>query len=447
MFFRYLWSPFFFVVASLAVSCAGRSGPSEDSESHFVSCKVQADCEKLGAGYSCTHGRCELTPSGRDSGTDNTQPNSSDVDASSSGGEITPPDDKDSGSANSSSGGAGPDASDISPMPDAGTPPAPNDVLDPNQDLEPYKFTLFDPGFQAAAIAGIAVGPDGRIWFTDYATPNLHRLNADGTWSLVTTNTGGQHHMVSGSDGHLWVSQFADARILKVSPGEGRVAILPSDARLNTDYLIDLAGGPAGEVAFVGPTLVGYFPTLGAGGIALTEHPITQFEVTGELYPGGNTTNFGSIVFGPDNQMWVGAEGGFRRVSLQGKISPHPLKDAGVCGTLLPAGQQVWVFCSNNVFYRFAAGGTQVGGPGAGSAISTGVLAADGTVWGLLRESNMLLRWDSSGTPLPGFELPAASGVASPYFPEMALGPDGHLWLPMERGVLRFTLPKVKSGQ
>jgi virginiamycin B lyase len=46
------------------------------------------------------------------------------------------------------------------------------------------------PGFSAnGAPVGIAVGPDGRIWFTEQAPPGrVARVNGDGT---VTELTGG----------------------------------------------------------------------------------------------------------------------------------------------------------------------------------------------------------------------------------------------------------------
>lgn len=429
---RYFWLSLVVGIAGCFGACAGGSGPTEDSESHFVRCKLRADCEKLGEGYSCTKGRCELTQ-GNDLDPDAASPSARDMDASSSENP-DPPKDQDSGMGNGSAGGAGPDEG----KPDAGTPPAPKDVLDPNQDLEPYKFTSFHPGFpDDSEVSGIATGPDGRLWFASIGHPNLYRLNADGTWTEVTARFGDLHRLVSGPGGNLWVSRFNGSQILKVSPTDGVVTALPGqDSRLGNTNLWDITLGPAGEIAFVGENYVGRFQTIGAGDTPLTKHPTEQFAIT---------NGFGSVVFGPDDHLWVGASGGFLRVSRQGEVTPVSIVGAPGCGTLLSVGQQVWVFCTNNVLYRYAAGGAQLNSPGMGGQVSTVVLAPDGTVWGLNTAGTYLGRWGADGLPQPGFVVPAEFGPFSQYFPEMAIGPDGHLWLPMQRGVVRFTLPKMSA--
>jgi virginiamycin B lyase len=67
---------------------------------------------------------------------------------------------------------------------------------------------------------GIAAGPDGALWFTEWGANRVGRITAGGEVSGVALPTPGAepHGIAAGPDGALWVALEA-GRIARVAPG------------------------------------------------------------------------------------------------------------------------------------------------------------------------------------------------------------------------------------
>jgi sugar lactone lactonase YvrE len=92
-----------------------------------------------------------------------------------------------------------------------------------------YKVTLGDAPVvtnlvtKAGQPNGLTMGPDGALYYTDFAAMgNVFRVTADGTRTMVTTTTINQPNgLAFGPDGALYVDAFAMGAILKLTLAAG----------------------------------------------------------------------------------------------------------------------------------------------------------------------------------------------------------------------------------
>jgi streptogramin lyase len=98
------------------------------------------------------------------------------------------------------------------------------------------------PPTLAAGLFGLALGPDGNLWFTETTASKVGFIvPSNGTFGPEFILTGGAQptHITAGPDGNIWFSEGAGNRIGRVTPG-GKV----SEASIPTS-----AGTPAGITA------------------------------------------------------------------------------------------------------------------------------------------------------------------------------------------------------
>jgi virginiamycin B lyase len=221
---------------------------------------------------------------------------------------------------------------------------------------------------------GIAAGPDGALWFTNFGNSTIGRISTTGT---VTNYTGpginGPTAIAAGPDGALWFTNYGN----DTSAGSiGRI----TTAGTVTNYTDPSINGPEGISA--GPDgalwFTNYLGNISIGRISTTG-TVTNYAGTGIFGPWG-------IAAGPDGAMWFTnfSGGSIGRISTSGAVTRYT-------GTGI-------------VFPRGIAAGL------------------DGAMWFTNVLGNSIGRISTTGavTNYTGTGISAPSGIAA--------GPDGGMW-------------------
>jgi len=157
----------------------------------------------------------------------------------------------------------------------------------------------------------ITPGPDGNLWFTDWAyvggQPAIGRITPAGviteyrlrTWSIPRS-------IVVGPDGNLWFTNRGRASgvqaIGKITPsGEITEYALPPNLSVESQTGPEIVDGPEGNLWFTDP--IGLIGKITTGGV------ITEY--TAGLEPESEPQE---IVNGPDGNLWFTDQGGFGNV-------------------------------------------------------------------------------------------------------------------------------------
>jgi streptogramin lyase len=148
--------------------------------------------------------------------------------------------------------------------------------------------------------AGIAPGPDGNVWFTEYEADKIGRVTPTGTVTEfpVPTAEGGPTAIVTGPDGNLWFTEHGSGK--RERKGETIGRITPGGAI--TEFTTrDKESGP--EDITLGPD----------GNLWFTE---SQRNRIGRITPSGEVAEFptqhptGAVAAGPDGNVWFTEPGG-----------------------------------------------------------------------------------------------------------------------------------------
>jgi virginiamycin B lyase len=148
-------------------------------------------------------------------------------------------------------------------------------------------------GAGAAGLAGIAPGPDGRLWFTEAAVSRVGYVTTDlatitefsGGISAVSAPTG----VTAGPDGALWFTEKSGNRIGRIATGGAPVS----------EFSLPTAGAQPTGIT-LGPDGALWFSENGAdqiGRIDPVSHAVTEFPLAKGSAPQG-------IVAGPDGAVW-----------------------------------------------------------------------------------------------------------------------------------------------
>ena len=217
---------------------------------------------------------------------------------------------------------------------------------------------------------GITTGPDGSLWFTEYAANKFGRFIPpvlETEFPLTTANSSPQA-LVAGPDGNFWVTEMGANKIARVTP-QGSVTEFPLPTSGSEPRNITV--GPDGALWFAeyGGSRVGRITTTGV---------ISQFNVSGAT---------AGIATGPDGNLW------FTELS------------AGKIGRLTPGG----ILTEFNL-----ASGSQPAGITAGP---------DGNLWFTEFGTNKIGSISTSGVVM---DSPIPTASSHPI--EITVGPDGNLW-------------------
>jgi streptogramin lyase len=294
---------------------------------------------------------------------------------------------------------------------------------------------------------GIAAGPDGNLWFTEFAGSRFGRITPSGAvkdWSTGSGISAGSQPfgIASGPDGSLWFAENAGNRV-------GRIA--PTAAPMATEFSIGItAGGAPMEVA-TGPDGNVWFSELnGRIGRITTAGTVTEF--SSGIIP---TCAVWGIAGGPDGNLWFTQQHGCDRVGRitpTGSINEYSI---GISPDSAPqdittgpdgnlwftefTGDRVARITTTGTVTEFTAGISPLSEP---TGITTG---PDGNLWFTEGAGNRIARITPTGSVTE-----FSSGLSPDSRPEaITMGPDFNLWFTEYAGnrIGRLILdPRASTG-
>lgn len=238
--------------------------------------------------------------------------------------------------------------------------------------------------------SGITVASDGTIWFTEWGTNAIGRLElgVGVTEVPVPTPDAGLAGITLGPDGAFWFAeQYAD-----------KIGRITTDGQITEFDIPPCCGEPVGpDQIATGPDGALWFTEFNASAIGrvTTDGDFTQWSL-GQftIYPQG-------ITAGPDGAMWFTDENGIGRITMDGTINhfglPNPYGidiDTGSDGNLWfavsytddvgrisPTGQQrIWDVDPNCYPQTIAAGPDRALWFGCGIADEIGRITIGGSI-------------------------------------------------------------------
>jgi streptogramin lyase len=291
----------------------------------------------------------------------------------------------------------------------------------------------------ASAPEGIAVGPDGALWFTEGGSNKIGRLTTGGELREfpVPTLGLGPSEIAAGPDGNLWFTENTSAegsrsKIGRITP-DGQVSEFPLPEWDCGSYCRPwgIAAGPDGNLWF---TAAGMF---GAVGRISPAGEITLFRLGGE----GR-----GIAVGPDGNLWVAvvvyereeqAYGQIARVTTGGSVTrfrlPGEMRASDI--TAGPDGD-LW-FVGDGIGHIDTTGRITIIDAYTAGELNGIVAGPDGNIW------------FSSGGVLPGgIGRVTPLGMTSAFVPRynargVTVGPDGAIWF---TGWAQSTIGRLTPG-
>jgi streptogramin lyase len=255
---------------------------------------------------------------------------------------------------------------------------------------------------------GIAAGPDGALWFTDF----LGRVGRITTGGVVTEYTvaGNLEGIVAGPDGNLWFTDIGGAQVgrittsgvvtrFPVSGGTARITV-GSDGAL---WVTDQSANKIGRVTTAG---------------AVTEYSI----------PTSNSTPEG-IAAGSDGALWFTEFGAGKigRITTAGSITefPIPTGSSGPRGIAAGSDGNLWFNESGaSKIARITTAGVFTEFPLLSTTRNFDIAAGpDGNLWFTEYDANRIGRITTAGVITEFFVTTSSSNPIG-----IAPGPDGSLW-------------------
>ncbi len=184
------------------------------------------------------------------------------------------------------------------------------------------EFPLPNP---ASAPGQITVGPDGNLWFTEQNGNRIGRITPAGviTEFPIPTAASAPRGIVTGPDGNLWFTEQTGQKIGRITPA-GSIVEHPLAAGTFPEQI---TVGQDGNLWFteIGPDRIGRMSPAGA---VLNEFPRT----TG--------SNPDGIAEGPDGQVWFTENGANQigHIRTNGVAGDFPVPTAGAAPKRIVAG-------------------------------------------------------------------------------------------------------------
>ena len=283
------------------------------------------------------------------------------------------------------------------------------------------------PGFNSQP-AGLAVGPDGALWFTEENAHAIGRITTSGTITEFQLQTpfAGPSEITAGPDGALWFTEFG--------ANPPRIGRITTAGELNESFQLPSGSGPDGITA--GPDGAIWYTLSGANKIGRI--PTTGPQIPEEFPLPLEGFTPGDITPGPDGRLW------FTEPSPADKIGA--ITTAGV-PTLydLPPGTDPSGIAASAANMWFTENKNDIG-PGEIGRISvlgipithfgpTGdgpsgiAFGSDGALWFTESVSNRIGRMTTSGS-ITSFAIPTPGSQPG----TIVAGPDGAMWFTEKAG-------------
>jgi streptogramin lyase len=184
----------------------------------------------------------------------------------------------------------------------------------------------------------IAKGPDGTIWFTEFAASEIGEFNpATDTLSYFPTPTpnAGPEGITAGPDGNMWFAEWYASKVAYINPTTDEITeILTSTPDAQPS---GITTGPDGNI---------WFTEFGADKIAqitISGHGITEFKVpTIESNPTNITTGSDGNLWFTEEEISVSKIGMFNPVTQKFSEFPTPTPDSVPLGIAAGPDGNLW---------------------------------------------------------------------------------------------------------
>jgi virginiamycin B lyase len=148
--------------------------------------------------------------------------------------------------------------------------------------------------------AGITVGPDGALWFTQNTSNQVGRITVDGQFQEFSIPSGSlPDDIIAGPDGRLWFTEPGRSKIGAITTA-GAVTEYPSGSGTLAAPPDGLTGGPDGRIWFTASNSDGSVSRVGRMGT--DGSGISQFSLASGASPS-------DITAGPDGRLWFTESG------------------------------------------------------------------------------------------------------------------------------------------
>jgi streptogramin lyase len=266
----------------------------------------------------------------------------------------------------------------------------------------------------ASEPVGIAPGPDGNLWFTEFKGNTIGRITPGGSVAEFPIPTPNSHSewIAAGPDGNLWFTESRGDKIGRITPS-GAITEFPLPAGEPQDIVL----GPDGNLWFTELTgnAIGRIAPSGA----ITEFPIPN----PESKPWG-------ITAGPDGNLWFTEYKGDKigRITTGGAITefPIPTSASGPLGIAQGSDGNLYFteFIANQIG-RITTSGAIVEFPVPTASSFPGAIAPgpDGNMWFAEHGGDKIGRITPGGA-ITEFPIPVTNSMPE----EISPGPDGNLW-------------------
>jgi virginiamycin B lyase len=311
--------------------------------------------------------------------------------------------------------------------------PAPTPTRTPGPQYSFTEFQIANLGAQTQ-LTGIATGPDGALWFTEYLNNRIGRLTTGGAvteYPLPTAHTR-PVYIAAGPDRALWFTEDASP-LRPYDPPYGvppvQIGRITTGGNV-TEYPVPLDYGPPQGIT-AGPDGAMWFTTR------------TDYSTVGRITMTGSITLFDTglslgdqIVTGPDGALWAtfssyGGQDSISRITTGGVATSYleptvPQRDGPDAGgiTVGPDGALWFTYGGNNSIGRITTAGVATQYPLPTPSSNPGGITAgpDGALW--FTEDAAIGRITTAGK-VTEFPLPNPRNGAGP---GITIGPDGALW-------------------
>jgi streptogramin lyase len=234
--------------------------------------------------------------------------------------------------------------------------------------------------------AGLALGPDGNIWFTDSANLKVGRMVPTG--SVVEFSVSQPPDTITaGPDGNLWFTEH---------------------------------GHPSG-----GTDQIGKMDTAGSH--------LDEFDVSADALstdPGNTLGGGGMIITGPDHNLWFteSVPGKIARMTTAGVRTAYQVSAFYPQGLAVGPDQNIWyaLHDGSGIGWLTTSGmdNTEIPLPNTTDDPLYLALAADNTFWITESTSNLVTHYVPGTGKITQYPIPTSGSFPGP----IVLGPDGNMW-------------------
>ena len=263
---------------------------------------------------------------------------------------------------------------------------------------------------------GIAAGPDGSLWFTEYNANKIGRITTGGviTEFPIPTASTQPSGIAAGPDGNLWFTEYNANKIGRITTA-GDVTEFPVPTANSHPY--GIAAGPDGSLWFTeyNANKIGRITTAGV---------VTEFAV-----PSAGSQPFG-IAAGHDGNIWFTESSANKigRITTAGVVTEFPIPTPSGLPYGIAAGPDGNVWFTEFAVYKIgritpAGFVTEFRTPTSFSQPYGIVAGPDRNIWFAENSGNRIGRITTTGV---FSEFPIPTSVTTPT--EIAAGPDGNIW-------------------